>query len=148
MNDQGKASLPVAKRIPAGQGLSQVLLRRASEVVLDWQARQQHRFEAVDSTGRTLRVELPEGHVLRDGDVLVAADGSLVRVTAAEGASAGHDHGHAAPAKAPSPGRRVGIPVVGQAAPHVHGPGCGHDHGAGHDHGHDHHGHGHHKRGH
>jgi urease accessory protein len=41
----------------------------------------------------------------------------------------------------------VNIPVVGQAAPHVHGPDCDHDHDHGHDpaHGHDH---GHKKHGH
>jgi urease accessory protein len=265
MSEQGKPALTVAKRIPAGKGLSQVLLRRASEVSLAWQARQARRFEAVDSAGRALRVELPEGDVLRGGDVLVAADGSLVRVAAAPEAvlvvtacaehgravdllraayhlgqrhvplelradrllveaeaaladqlrgehldvteatsafepesgpygaaggghgghdhdhdhdhdhghghghghdhghaHAGHDHGHAhaahdhdhghdhtqaAPARPASPGRRVAIPVVGQDAPHVHGPGCGHDHGP--DPGHDHPpGHGHPKRGH
>ena len=59
----------------------------------------------------------------------------------------GHAHAHAhgnAPAPTPAPSLR-GIPVqVQAAAPHVHGPNCGHDHGHGHAHGHDHgHPHGH-----
>jgi hypothetical protein len=130
MKDDDQQALQVTRCIPGGGGLSQALLRRASELVLDLGARQQRSFEAVDSAGRTLRIEQPEGQVLHGGDVLVAADGSLVRVTAAEPES------EARTEAAPAPGRRVGIPVVGQAAPHVHGPGCGHAHG------HDHPGHG------
>jgi urease accessory protein len=60
-------------------------------------------------------------------------------------ASSGHDHGHeqahghghghahaaeatSAPLAAPR-GKPIGITVKAAAAPHVHGPGCGHDHG-------------------
>ena len=245
--------LQVGKRIPAGQGIASVLLKRGSEVELDWDVRQKSRFEATDSRGRSLNVFLPRGTVLRGGDVLVCEDGSLVRVTAApqqvlvvthcaehgtpfdllraayhlgnrhvplelrpdrlllepdhvladmlrhqhlivtEDSSAfepesgaygtggghthghghghshdhdhdhakhdhahDHDHGHAhgkhgheqGHADAPKPtGKAVGIPVVGQAAPHVHvhGPDC--DHGHDHDHDRDH-GHGHGKHSH
>lgn len=225
MTDKQAPAIQVGKRIAGGQGLSQVLLRRASEVELDWDVRQKSRIEATDSLGRALNVFLPRGTVLRGGDVLVAEDGSLVRVTAAPqavlvvthcadhgtpfdllraayhlgnrhvplelqpdrlllepdhvladmlraqhlivtealgafepeggayGAGAGahaghahghdhghdhaHDHGHAHD-KPKAAGKPIGIPVVGQAAPHVHGPDCDHDH----DHGH-HHGHGH-----
>jgi urease accessory protein len=241
-----QAALQVGKRIAGGKGLSQVLLRRGSEVELDWDVRQKSRIAATDSLGRTLNVFLPRGSVLRGGDVLVAEDGSLIRVKAAPqpvlvvthcpdhgtpfdllraayhlgnrhvplelqpdrlllepdhvladmlraqhlivteassefepeggayepGAHAGHahgdahahehghahhdhahDHGHAhahghshdhdhghAPAQPKAKGKSVGIPVVGQAAPHVHGPDCDHDHGHahGHDHAHDH----------
>ena len=237
MTDKQPA-VQVGKRIAGGQGLSSVLLRRASEVELDWDVRQKSRIEATDSLGRGLNVFLPRGTVLRGGDVLVCEDGSLVRVKAAPqpvlvvthcpdhgtpfdllraayhlgnrhvplelqpdrlllepdhvladmlrgqhlivteassafepeggayGAGAGahaghahdhahdhahghkhdHDHGHAhdKPKAAPRP---IGIPVVGQAAPHVHGPDCDHDHDHGHSHGHDH-GHGHKKHGH
>ncbi len=265
MTDKQGAPLQVGKRIPGGQGLSQVLLRRGSEVELDWDVRQKSRIEATDSQGRALNVFLPRGSVLRGGDVLVAEDGSLIRVKAAAqpvlvvthcadhgtpfdllraayhlgnrhvplelqpdrlllepdhvladmlraqhlivteatgafepeggaygaGASAlaghahghdqghkhehGHDHGHGkhehdhahhghehehhghdhdhahhghdhahghAHDKPKAVGKAIGIPVVSQAAPHVHGPGCDHDHD--HDHGHDHaHGHDH-----
>ena len=235
------AALQVGKRIAGGQGLSSVLLRRASEVELDWDVRQKSRIEATDSLGRALNVFLPRGTVLRGGDVLVCEDGSLVRVKAApqpvlvvthcadhgtpfdllraayhlgnrhvplelqpdrlllepdhvladmlrgqhlivtEAASAfepeggaygagvgahaghahghdhghkhdhahdhghdhgkhdhGHDHGHSHD-KPKAAGKAIGIPVVGQAAPHVHGPDCDHDHdhAHGHSHGHD-----------
>ena len=223
------AALQVGKRIAGGQGLSSVLLRRASEVELDWDVRQKSRIEATDSLGRALNVFLPRGTVLRGGDVLVCEDGSLVRVKAAPqpvlvvthcadngtpfdllraayhlgnrhvplelqpdrlllepdhvladmlrgqhlivteassafepeggayGAGAGHAHGHAhdhgkhdhdhghshdhAHDKPKAAGKAIGIPVVGQAKPHVHGPDCDHDHGHSHDHGHKKHGH-------
>ena len=238
------AAIQVGKRIAGGQGLSSVLLRRASEVELDWDVRQKSRIEATDSLGRALNVFLPRGTVLRGGDVLVCEDGSLVRVKAAPqpvlvvthcadhgtpfdllraayhlgnrhvplelqpdrlllepdhvladmlrgqhlivteassafepeagayGAGAGahaghahghdhahdhkhdhghdhkhdhaHDHGHSHD-KPKAAGKAIGIPVVGQAAPHVHGPDCDHDHDHGHSHGHDH---GHKKHGH
>jgi len=78
-----QGSLQVGKRVPGGQGLSPVLLRRGSEVELDWDVRQKSRIEATDSLGRALNVFLPRGTVLRGGDVLVAEDGSLIRVKAA-----------------------------------------------------------------
>ena len=254
MTDKQAAAIQAGKRIAGGQGLSQVLLRRASEVELDWDVRQKSRIEATDSLGRTINVFLPRGTVLRGGDVLVCEDGSLVRVKAApqpvlavthcadhgtpfdllraayhlgnrhvplelrpdrlllepdhvladmlrmqhlivtetssafepEGGAYGaygagggahashahgqehaHDHGHAhghkhdhahehahddhghehahakhdhghdhghSHDKPRSAGKSIGIPVVGQPAPHVHGPDCdhGHDHGHGH----------------
>lgn len=212
--------ITVNKLIPQGRGLAGVLLRRATTVELDWDLRQKSRFDATDSGGRHLGVFLPRGSVVRGGDVLVADDGSLVRVIAApqpvlevrhcsehgtpfdllraayhlgnrhvplalapdvlrlepdhvladmlrqqhlivsealaafepesgaygqgnqgghgHGHDHGHDHGHRhdhghAPASAPPRAVQV-IPVA--AAPHVHGPGCGHDHG--HEHGHSH----------
>jgi len=73
----------VHKRIPQGAGLAQALLRRAPTVVLDWDVRQKSRFECVDSTGQRLGVFLPRGTLLRGGDVLVALDGTLLRVVAA-----------------------------------------------------------------
>ena len=78
-----QAALQVGKRIAGGRGLSPVLLRRGSEVELSWDTRQKSRIEAVDSLGRTLNVFLPRGSVLRGGDVLVAEDGSLIRVKSA-----------------------------------------------------------------
>jgi len=76
-------AVQVGKRIPGGQGIAGVLLKRGSEVELDWDVRQKSRFEATDSKGRALNVFLPRGTVLRGGDVLVGEDGSLVRVKAA-----------------------------------------------------------------
>ena len=74
--------LQASKLIAQGQGLASALLKRASTVELDWDVRQKSRFDATDSAGRTLGVFLPRGTVVRGGDVLVAEDGSLVRVTA------------------------------------------------------------------
>ena len=75
--------LTVNKLIPQGQGLASALLKRAGTVELDWDVRQKSRFDATDSVGRSLGVFLPRGTVVRGGDVLVAEDGSLVRVLAA-----------------------------------------------------------------
>ena len=189
-----------SKLIPQGAGLAAALLKRAATLELDWDTRQKSRFEATDSSGRTLGVFLPRGTVVRGGDVLVADDGSLVRVLAApqavlkithctdhgtpydliraayhlgnrhvpielkpdhlkiepdhvladmlramhlivhavdeafepengayasggHGHSHDHEHGHSHSHEAP---KRSAIPIA--AAPHVHGPGCGHDH--------------------
>jgi urease accessory protein len=75
--------LTVNKLIPGARGLAPVLLKRAAEVVLDWDLRQKSRFDATDSQGRLLGIFLPRGSVLRGGDCLVAEDGSLIRVRAA-----------------------------------------------------------------
>ena len=72
----------VNKVLPQGHGLSAVLLKRAATVVLDWDTRQKSRFDTEDSQGRHLGVFLPRGTVVRGGDVLVAEDGSLVKVIA------------------------------------------------------------------
>ncbi len=75
--------LHISKCIPQGQGLAPVLLKRAATLELDWDTRQKSRFAATDTAGRELGVFLPRGTVVRGGDVLVAEDGSLVRVLAA-----------------------------------------------------------------
>jgi len=72
-----------SKRMPQAKGLAKVLVQRAATVTLDWDTRQKSRFDATDSSGRQLGVFLPRGTVVRGGDVLVAEDGSLVRVQAA-----------------------------------------------------------------
>lgn len=75
--------LTVSKLLPRGQGLAPVLIKRAATVELDWDVRQKSRFAATDSSGRELGVFLSRGTVVRGGDVLVAEDGSMVRVIAA-----------------------------------------------------------------
>ena len=75
--------LTINKLLPHGQGLAGVLLKRAATVEIDWDVRQKSRFDATDSQGRTLGVFLPRGTLVRGGDVLVAEDGSLIRVLAA-----------------------------------------------------------------
>ena len=69
--------------IPRGRGLAQTLVKRAAAIELGWDVRQKSRFDAIDSQGRELGVFLPRGSVARGGDVLVAEDGSLIRVMAA-----------------------------------------------------------------
>ena len=61
-----------------------VLLKRAASVALDWDVRQKSRFEATDSSTRQIGVFLPRGTAVRGGDVLVAEDGTLVKVIAAK----------------------------------------------------------------
>ena len=75
--------LEVSKLIARGAGLAPVLIKRATTVELDWDVRQKSRFDATDSSGRKLGVFLARGTVVRGGDVLVASDGSLIRVIAA-----------------------------------------------------------------
>ncbi len=74
--------LTVNKLLPQGQGLANALLKRAHTIELDWDVRQKSRFDATDSAGRQLGIFLSRGTAVRGGDVLVAEDGSLIRVTA------------------------------------------------------------------
>ena len=75
--------IQVSKLLSQGHGLAPVLLKRATTVELDWDVRQKSRFAATDSAGRELAIFLPRGTLVRGGDVLVAEDGSMVRVIAA-----------------------------------------------------------------
>ena len=210
--------IQVSKLLAQGAGLAPVLLKRAAAVTLDWDTRQKSRFQVTDSQGRELGVFLPRGTTVRGGDVLVAEDGSLVRVVAApqallritactahgspfdlvraayhlgnrhvqielkpdhlkiepdhvladmlramhlivneveesfepeagayaaggHGHAHGHDHGHShghdhgkehahdhGHDHGHKPAAKKTIAIQAAAAPHVHGPGCGHDH--------------------
>jgi urease accessory protein len=75
--------LQVSKILAGGHGLAPALVKRAATVELDWDVRQKSRFDCTDSRGRQLGVFLPRGTVVRGGDVLVAEDGSLVKVIGA-----------------------------------------------------------------
>ena len=75
--------LTANKLMPQGRGLAPVLLKRAATIELDWDVRQKSRFDATDSQGRQIGVFLPRGTAVRGGDVLVAEDGSLIKVIAA-----------------------------------------------------------------
>ena len=75
--------LTVNKLLPQGRPLARAMVQRAPTIELDWDVRQKSRFAAADSAGRDLAVFLPRGQAVRGGDVLVAEDGSLVRVIAA-----------------------------------------------------------------
>lgn len=75
--------LHVTRRLPGGQGLAPVLRQRAPTLTLDWDRRQRSRLAVQDDGGRELAIVLPRGELLRGGDVLLAEDGSLLRVVAA-----------------------------------------------------------------
>jgi len=75
--------LTANKLMPQGRGLAPVLIKRAATIELDWDVRQKSRFDATDSQGRSIGVFLPRGTAVRGGDVLVAEDGSLIRIIAA-----------------------------------------------------------------
>jgi len=75
--------LQISKLISQGAGLAPVLVKRAATVELDWDVRQKSRFDATDSLGRMLGVFLPRGTLVRGGDVLLAEDGSMIKVIAA-----------------------------------------------------------------
>ena len=75
--------LQISKLMPQGAGLAPVLVKRAATLELDWDVRQKSRFDATDSSGRALGIFLPRGTLVRGGDVLVAEDGSLIKVLAA-----------------------------------------------------------------
>jgi urease accessory protein len=71
------------RRLPRGTRLAAPVLARADQVALDWDTRQKSRFDALTSQGRRVLVVLPRGQVLRGGDVLVADEGTLLRIEAA-----------------------------------------------------------------
>ncbi len=53
-------------------------------LVLPFELRQKSRLVANLSSGRQISLQLPRGHVLRDGSKLAASDGSVILVRAAE----------------------------------------------------------------
>ena len=75
--------ISISKIISRGAGLAPILVKRASTIELDWDVRQKSRFDCTDSLGRSLGVFLPRGTLVRGGDMLLAEDGSMVRVIAA-----------------------------------------------------------------
>ena len=75
--------ISISKIISRGAGLAPILVKRASTIKLDWDVRQKSRFDCTDSLGRSLGVFLPRGTLVRGGDMLLAGDGSMVRVIAA-----------------------------------------------------------------
>ena len=63
--------------------LAAALIKRAPTLTLDFDDRCKNRLAATLDNGEEVALVLPRGTVLRDGDVLVADDGALVRVIAA-----------------------------------------------------------------
>jgi hypothetical protein len=128
-----QAMLNANKLISQGRGLSRVLLDRAATVRLQGATQSGPRFEAIDSQGRGLQVSLPDGIAVHDGDVLVAEDGSLIRVESdvaapAESHDHNHDHGHVHGPDCGHDHGHAAVEIKPAHQPHVHGPGCNHDH--------------------
>ncbi|HXZ09143.1 MAG TPA: urease accessory protein UreE [Paraburkholderia sp.] len=73
----------IDKRIDPHIKLAAVLVKRAPTLTLAFDARCKSRLAATLDNGEDVALLLPRGTVLRDGDVLVADDGALVRVVAA-----------------------------------------------------------------
>ncbi|MEM5389086.1 urease accessory protein UreE [Paraburkholderia phymatum] len=73
----------IDKLLGAHIKLAPVLIERASTLTLAFDARCKSRLAATLDDGEEVALVLPRGTVLRDGDVLVADDGALVRVVAA-----------------------------------------------------------------
>jgi urease accessory protein len=63
--------------------LAAALVKRAPTLTLPFDGRCKSRLAATLDTGEEFALVMPRGTVLRDGDVLVADDGNLVRVIAA-----------------------------------------------------------------
>ena len=73
----------IDKLIDPNIKLAAVLVKRAPTLTLDFDARRKSRLAATLDNGEEVALVLPRGTILRDGDVLVAQDGALVRVVAA-----------------------------------------------------------------
>ncbi|MBB3258943.1 urease accessory protein [Paraburkholderia bannensis] len=71
----------IDKRLTAK--LASVLVKRAPTLTLPYDMRCKSRFAATLDSGEEVGVVLPRGTILREGDMLVANDGALVRVVAA-----------------------------------------------------------------
>ncbi len=71
------------KRIAPHVKLAASLVARAPVLTLAYDARCRSRLAATLDDGEEVALLLPRGTILRDGDVLVADDGGLVRVAAA-----------------------------------------------------------------
>ena len=75
--------LIIKKLLPQGEGLAPALIKRAGVLSLPLAHRQHHEANLSNGEGLELGLRLAPGSMLRGGDVLVAEDGSLMRVEAA-----------------------------------------------------------------
>jgi urease accessory protein len=76
--------LRIEKIIPQGQGLAKAVLARAMELRLPFEVRNKSRFSEKLSDGREAHFFLPRGNVLSTNDILIADDGSMIRISAAD----------------------------------------------------------------
>jgi urease accessory protein len=77
-----KMLLRVEKRLPEGAQLANALRARAEVLSLGYEDRRRSRLRARLQCGDEVALLLPRGTVLVDGDILVAADGTLIRIEA------------------------------------------------------------------
>ncbi|HTI18172.1 MAG TPA: urease accessory protein UreE [Trinickia sp.] len=74
----------IDKRIAPHTKLAASLVMRAPTLTLAYEARCKSRLAATLDNGEAVALVMPRGTVLADGDVLVADDGGLVRIVAAD----------------------------------------------------------------
>jgi urease accessory protein len=67
----------------ANRGIDEAELRRLRKIVLPFYLRQKSRFRTTLADGTEAALFLPRGSVLRDGDLLEAEDGTLIKVESA-----------------------------------------------------------------
>ena len=67
----------------ASRAVTEAERRRLPRLLLPFELRRKSRFKATLSDGTSVALFLPRGSVLRDGDLLEAEDGSLLRIEAA-----------------------------------------------------------------
>jgi urease accessory protein len=77
--------MPAMLRIEryADREIAEAELRRLPELVLPFDLRRKSRFRTTLANGTEAALFLPRGSVLRDGDLLEAEDGTLIRVESA-----------------------------------------------------------------
>lgn len=73
----------IDKRVSPPAKLAASLVARAPTLTLAYDARCKSRLAAALDSGEDVALVMPRGTILADGDVLVADDGSLIRVIAA-----------------------------------------------------------------
>ena len=72
----------VERRLPSGARLARALIARAELLALGYEDRRRSRLRARLESGEEVALMLPRGTVLVDGDLLLAADGRLIRIEA------------------------------------------------------------------
>ncbi len=76
--------LRVDKVLSQKIGISQVLLKKAAKLTLVFEQRNKSRITSTLRDGRTVHLFLPRGNTMRHNDILIADNGELICVVAAE----------------------------------------------------------------
>ncbi len=72
----------IERRLPPQARLAPALIARAEVICLGYEERRRSRLRSRLATGEEAALFMPHGTVLKTGDILLAADGRLVRVVA------------------------------------------------------------------